>query len=196
MDPLLPTDPVSALNQVLSILKNVDPSERERILDATSTFFGIQLKQHALLGVVPHRPGPAVSGSSFSDVGSPTPKEFLLQKQPQSEVERVACLAYYLTHYRDMPHFRTIDLSKLNTEAAQPRLSNANYATRNALTYGYLAQASKGQRQLSAAGEQFVNALPDRVAAKMVMANLMKRKRQKKRPNIRAPKKGGVKKGG
>jgi hypothetical protein len=87
-------------------------------------------------------------------------------------------------------------LSKLNTEAAQPRLSNPNYATKNALAYGYLAQASKGQRQLSAAGEQFVNALPDRVAAKLVMTNLMKRKRQKKRPNIRALKKGGVKKGG
>ncbi|SRR5258708_6093218 len=177
MDPLLPTDPVSALNQVLSILKNVDPSERERILDATSTFFGIQLKQHALLGVVPHRPGPAVSGSSFSDVGSPTPKEFLLQKQPQSEVERVACLAYYLTHYRDMPHFRTIDLSKLNTEAAQPKFANAAWAASNALKRGYLAPVGSSERQLSAAGEQFVGRLPDRAAARAAMGGWGRRRR-------------------
>jgi hypothetical protein len=78
-----------------------------------------------------------------------------MEKQPRTDVERVACLAYYLTHYRDMPHFKTLDLAKLNTEAAQPKFSNAHYASQNALNMGYLAPADKGQRQLSAAGEQF-----------------------------------------
>ena len=36
-----------------------------------------------------------------------TPKQFLAQKKPENNYERVACLAYYLTHYREMLHFKT-----------------------------------------------------------------------------------------
>jgi hypothetical protein len=95
----------------------------------------------------------------------------LLNKQPRTDVERIACLAFYLTYYRDLPHFKTLDLAKLNTEAAQPKFSNTAYAATNALKMGYLAPATKGQRQISAAGEQFVSALPDREAAKLAMLN-------------------------
>ena len=58
-----------------------------------------------------------------------SPKEFLLEKQPRTDVERIACLAFYLTHYRDTPHFKTLELSKLNTEAAQQKFANAANAT-------------------------------------------------------------------
>lgn len=53
------------------------------------------------------------------------PKEFMVQKRPRTDIERVACLGFYLTHYRDTPHFKTLDISKLNTEAAQPKFTNA-----------------------------------------------------------------------
>ncbi len=104
-----------------------------------------------------------------------------MEKQPQTDVERVACLAYYLTHYRDTPHFKTLDLGKLNTEAAQPKFSNSTYASNNALKMGYLAPATKGQRQLSAAGEQFVTALPDRDAARSAMAKARPRRHARKK---------------
>jgi len=100
-----------------------------------------------------------------------TPKEFLLQKKPKTDVERIACLAYYLTHYRSAPHFKTAELAALNTEAAQPRFSNAAYAVSNATNCGYLVPATKGSKQISAQGEQFVLALPDRVAAKSAMTS-------------------------
>jgi hypothetical protein len=106
----------------------------------------------------------------------------LLEKQPRTDVERIACLAYYLTHYRDTPHFANIDLAKLNTEAAQPKFSNTAYSANNALYQGYLAAAAKGQKQLSAAGEQFVRALPDRDAAKTAMS-LAKPRRPPKKKN-------------
>jgi len=109
-----------------------------------------------------------------------SPKEFMIEKQPRTDVERVACLAYYLTHYRDQPHFKTLDLSKLNTEAAQPKFSNAANSVNNAVKRGYLAPSTKGNRQLSAAGEQFVHALPDREAAKNAMANHRPRRRLKR----------------
>jgi hypothetical protein len=89
-------------------------------------------------------------------------------------------LAYYLTHFRDTPHFTTLELAKLNTEAAQPKFSNTAYAATNAANAGYLASATKNQRQLSAAGEQFVMALPDRAAAKAAM-NATRRRSQSRR---------------
>jgi len=99
----------------------------------------------------------------FSDREEMTPKQFMLEKQPRTDVERVACLAYYLTHYRGTSQFKTIDLSKLNTEAAQRKFSNAALTAKNAVKTRYFVQASKkGHRQLSADGEQIIAALPDR----------------------------------
>src|SRR5438477_3510272 len=47
----------------------------------------------------------------FSDRPDASPKEFLLDKEPRTDGERVACLAFYLTHYRNMAEFKTLDLS-------------------------------------------------------------------------------------
>ena len=92
-------------------------------------------------------------------------------------MEKIACLAYYLTHYRDTPHFKTLDLSKLNTEAAQIKLSNPAVSVENATKQVYLVPATKGNKQLSSLGEQFVLALPDRDKARDVMANARPRRR-------------------
>ena len=114
---------------------------------------------------------------SFSTDTAMSPKEFMYEKQPRTDVERVACLAYYLTQYRATPNFKTLDLSKLNTDAAQPKFSNAANSVNNAVKLRYLVPANKGYRQLSAAGEQFVRALPDRVAAKAAMEAARPRRR-------------------
>jgi hypothetical protein len=103
----------------------------------------------------------------------------MLRKQPRTDVERVACLAYYLANYRETPHFKTLDISKLNTEAAQVKFSNAAKAVDNATAYGYLVPSTKGNKQLSAAGELFVEALPDRAAAKATMDSARPRRRPK-----------------
>jgi hypothetical protein len=118
---------------------------------------------------------------NFSEVHQPTPKQFLLEKAPQTDVERIACLAYYLTNYRDTPHFTTLDLAKLNTEATQPKFSNTAYSAANAANAGYLASATKTTRQISAAGEQFVIALPDRAVAKAIMARVRRRSSSSRR---------------
>jgi hypothetical protein len=55
----------------------------------------------------------------------------LAEKQPKTDIERIACLAYYLRHFRDAPFFKTKYLSSLNTEAAQQKFSNAAYAGGN-----------------------------------------------------------------
>jgi hypothetical protein len=91
---------------------------------------------------------------SFSEDRTISPKQFMLEKQPRTDVEKVACLAYYLTHYRDTPHFKTLDISKLNTEAAQIKFANPTVAVNNSEKQNYLVAATKGSKQLSALGEQ------------------------------------------
>lgn len=165
-----------ALSTIIALLSRLDDESRARVLKSASTFFRGnegEFSAHARTEALP-----ALASSqrpNFSEGHEPTPKQFLLEKAPQTDVERIACLAYYLTHYRETPHFTTLELAKLNTEAAQPKFSNTAYTATNAANAGYLASATKTQRQISAAGEQFVIALPDRVAAKAIMARIRRR---------------------
>ncbi len=174
---------LTVLNIVLDALAPMSDEARSKIIQTVCTFYGIGLS--GLPGQRRHEQTATyeVHGQSrgFSDRPSLSPKEFLLEKEPQTDVERVACLAYYLTHYRDTPHFKTIDISKLNTEAAQPKFANAAYSVDNASKMGYLAAAIKGQKQLSAIGERYVLALPDREKAKEVLVRRRPRRPGKRR---------------
>jgi hypothetical protein len=177
----------AVLQSIITALQSISPEARRRIIDAAATFLKIEGTRSGSRWQEMRSFGDSYNAQSISSVRPPfsgdtamPPKEFLLEKQPKTDVERVACLAYYLTHYRDTPHFKTLELSKLNTEAAQPKFSNAANSTNNAVKRGYLAASLKGQKQLSAAGEQFVRALPDREAARIAMTTIRPRRRSKK----------------
>ena len=77
--------------------------------------------------------------------------------------------------------FRSI--TKLNTEAAYPKFSNAAFAVRNASDQNkFLTQAGKGNKQITAYGEDVVNALPDQNSVKSIAGQKPKnKKRQKKK---------------
>jgi hypothetical protein len=166
-------------------LNDLPQEERKRIIETVVTFY--KLVPHQPLSADDERPEPVSLATasrppiSFSEDLSLTPKDFLLEKQPQTDVERVTCLAYYLTHYRDTPYFKTLDISKLNTEAAQRKFSNSTLAIENAVRQGYLVEAARGQRQISGFGEQYVRALPDRDSAREIMGKMMARRRSRKK---------------
>jgi hypothetical protein len=118
------------------------------------------------------------SGEISIEDGETTPKAFMAKKKPSSEIERITCLAFYLTKYRNVSAFKTKDLTKLNTEAAQPTFSNPTVFARNAEAAGYLAKAGGGSKQISDLGESLVNALPNRDSVKNVLENKTNRKRR------------------
>src|SRR5258706_13125530 len=60
--------------------------------------------------------------------GGDSPKVFMANKRPKTDMERITCLAFYLTHSRGVQYFKTRDLTDLNKEAAQPQLSNPTVA--------------------------------------------------------------------
>ena len=182
-------DEFSSLQTVIQALQPLDAEARARIIASVTTFLQIQAPHDTARST---QTTVASSGTesaggvrtanypAFASGDDMTPKEFLFQKQPRSDVERIAVLAFYLTHYRDTPHFKTLDLSKLNTEAAQPKFANTANSSSNAVKQGYLVPSTKGMRQLSAVGERFVAALPDREAARATMAAAKPRRRAKK----------------
>jgi hypothetical protein len=181
--PDVQVDEVQVLGRVLQLLKELPDDSRERVIQTACAYFGLSQRPGpaAKQGKASATASAAVDPTAFSADRSLSPKAFLLEKQPQTDVERVACLAYFLTHYLNQPHFKTIDISLANTQAAQVKFSNPAFATSNALKMGYLAEAGKGNRQLSAAGERFVQALPDRDAARKAMAAARPRKIKSRR---------------
>jgi hypothetical protein len=182
---------IGAWNAVISALNPLDSETRARLLQSVITFLSIPI------GVAPSGHAQVAKGTpAFSHGASSIPdrktggfsedrtlsvKSFLFDKTPQTDIERVACLAYYLTHYLGTPHFKTLDISKLNTEGAQLKFSNAAKAVDNATRAGLLVPSTKGQKQLSAIGERYVQALPDKVAAKEALARARPRRSKTKR---------------
>jgi hypothetical protein len=174
---------------LLKAIQQIPQDSRRRVIDTVSRFFDLQT-EITDRSAMPSRsvdsvgaPTEPSSLPTFSEDRSITPKQFMFQKQPRTDVEKVACLAYYLTHYRDTPYFKTLDISKLNTEAAQVKFSNPTVALDNATKQRYLVPATKGNKQLSALAEQFVLALPDRDRAREVMSNARPRRHDRRDPS-------------
>jgi hypothetical protein len=180
-----------ATKNLIDRLAEFDEDSRRRIVRTALTYFEMD---EATAIANPTYAGKAAPGApaasaqvgrdaAFADRQELSPKDFLFQKQPQTDVDRIACLAYYLTHFRDARHFKTVDVSKLNTEAAQVKFSNTAYAVVNAANAGILVPAGKGFKQLSALGERYVEALPDRAKAKEVMQAIRARRTRKANKN-------------
>ncbi len=173
---------IEAFNTIFNVLKSLDQEGQKRTIQSIVTLLDIPLYESKSYNTFEQAPVSQNNSKdvSFSENRNISPKEFLRDKAPQTDIERIACLAYYLTVYRDQPHFKTLDLSSLNTEAAQPKMSNPTVAVDNASKTGLLVQAGKGNKQISAVGELFVQALPDREVARSTIANNRTRKRSKK----------------
>lgn len=143
-------------------------------------------------GALPNGNAGATNGAAADirlGIGSPvtqdgrgqTIKQFIAAKRPDTQYERVACLAYYLTHVEGTPEFKTLAITKANTAAAQPKLSNPSQIVSDTTkTYGYLSAAGKGAKQISVLGEAVVDALPDREAVKAAIASNRPRRKTKR----------------
>ena len=171
-----PLDDIQML-EPLSIL------DREHVLKTVATWFRIGLSPNmsSATGVSSTEQSSSTPNGDekFSDRPELSAKDFIFEKDPRTESERLACLGYYLTHYQETPHFKTVDLSRLNTDAAQRKMSNPAVAANNAMRDGFFVHAPKaGFKQLSAMGERFVQALPERDAALQVKQRMGSRRKR------------------
>ncbi|MBC7101686.1 MAG: hypothetical protein H5U13_00450 [Parvibaculum sp.] len=176
---------IAALASVLESLSALESEAQEWVLGTAANRLGLTLR-----GSSQKRESEAGGGQGSSgeeglgdDV---SPKEFVKSKAPVSDVQRVACLAYYLTRFRQVAAFKSRDITELNTEAAGPKF-NISRAVDNATKQsGFLSQAGKGQKQITAYGEEFVEALPDQEVASQVTVS-GKPKRRTRKSSRKAP---------
>jgi hypothetical protein len=186
---------VEAMQASLGALSGLEPGEQKRVLE----WLGEKLN----LGNVSvlsrgsgdqrsglHIPTPAAVG------GTPAAKTFMVEKRPSTDVERVTCLAYYLTHYRDTPQFKSKQLAELNKEAAQPKFSNTAVAVKNATVQNqYLSPAAEGNKQITARGEAIVEGLPDQEKVKAALQAIpLRGYRKAKKSGARPGKSAGTRK--
>jgi hypothetical protein len=170
-------DDVTALGTVLDALSKLDSPAQQWVLRTAAT----RLQVPAVPGqpVPPISPTPA-GALPAGTVGELGPKDFLRVKAPKSDVDRVACLAFYLTHGRQTNSYAARDVTAINTEAAGPKI-NMSRAVDNATNQsGYLTSAGKGKKQITALGEDVVNALPDYQKVKEIIATGRRKARRKK----------------
>lgn len=175
------------VSQIIEQLEALSKDDREHVVRTVSTWFriGTHLPSQSLKASTENQdPSPTAhlntpSDEKFSNRAIQSVKDFIFEKDPVTESERLACLAFYLTHYLETPSFKTVDLSRLNTEAAQRKMSNPAVAAGNATRDGFFVQATKvGHKQLSAMGERFVQLLPDREAASKVRQKMSTRRKK------------------
>jgi hypothetical protein len=160
-----PDGEVKAMDAAFNALSSLKPDEKRRVL--------IWLWEKLEVGGAPPAgaqppAGAAAAAVNPSNVAPPaqpgnlTAKSFLAQKDPQTDAERITCLAYYLTHYKATSRFKTKALATANVDAAQPKFSNPAVAVMNAAGSKYLSAAGGGDKQITVLGEKLVDALPDR----------------------------------
>lgn len=173
---------LEALGTVLGALEPLDEEQRQFVLRTAINRLGVAAAVDNTGPAAAGGRGTARAGGDGSaELARTTPKEFMRNRQPITDVQRVACLAYYLARARDASQFKTLDLTKLNTEAACAKFSNAAVAVNNATLTGLLASAGGGKKQITALGEDVVEALPDQEQAKLALANAKKNRRRRKK---------------
>ncbi|MBI1831738.1 MAG: hypothetical protein HYR84_09845 [Planctomycetes bacterium] len=177
---------LEALGSILNALGPLPDNAREFVVRTAVA----RLKISSFMSDRKGEQAAAPTGGTKSDMQTGslngiTPKEFLKMKKPASELQRIVCLAFYLTHAQTKLHFKTQDLTALNTEAAGGKFSNPSATVRNATNQSlFFAPGPKGTKQITALGEDFVNALPDQDAAKAVVLQ-NKPKGVKRRPTAK-----------
>lgn len=161
-----------AMQKAYDALKSLDGERKGRVIKWLVESLAMDVRVR-----VGEEPGTSASAAEERSGAGAQPvrhgmsvRDFISQKKPQSLVERVACLGYYLAHYRDQPHFRASDVVQLNTDAAAHKFGNPSRDIDNAdRQNGYLVTAGAGLKQITPRGEAVVEALPDRDAVKVAL---------------------------
>lgn len=170
---------IRAMEVAYNALSGLDPAEQARVLAwlyqklQVTPAPGTPPLPVTLTPAAPAGTGPTHQNHSALAGIPGTPahaRAFMTLKKPGDLQERVACLGYYLTSFMNMPAFKTRDITKMNSDAGQPNLSNPAVFVKNSVRAQYLSSAGKGQRQITPRGEALVNALPNRETVVQALA--------------------------
>jgi hypothetical protein len=175
---------VAALGTVVDAIEPLEEPQRLWVLQTAASRFALKINPSLGGGTSSGGIGslPASGTIKTDGAGEVSLKDFMKSKDPKTDSQRITCLAYYLTKFRDTAHFKTKDLTAMNTESTWPKFSNPTVAVNNARRDKYLTPAGKGDKQLTNRGEELVEALPDQEKVRsLASANPARKKRTRKK---------------
>lgn len=154
-----PTDDLDAVRQVAVLLESFSDDDRERIIRWTREKLGMQAQ--AAPRVPAAAPGSAAlapassEGSAASDI-----KSFLSQKDPKSERQLAAVVAYYHRFVAPVAQRKESigadDLIEACRQGDRGRPKNPAQTLVNAFNDGYLDRGERGQYKINSVGENLV----------------------------------------
>lgn len=171
---------VVALEAIIDALDPLDEQQKLWVLQTAASRFSLRIENAVpSRGTYPEGAGASAPSSAepISTGEYSTPQEFIRAKSPKTDVQRVTCLAYYLTKFRKTPLFKTKDLVALNTDAGCPKFSNPTVTVNNARRDKYLTPTGKGDKRITNQGEDLVDALPDQEKVKALKSEPRPRRR-------------------
>ena len=174
--PSVITEEFKAIQTALEALEPLSEAQRKFAVSMILSRLGMA-SAPAVAGVDPPFRPAASHGTNHA-----APKDFLKQKNPQTDLERLVCLAYYLSNNRDTPQFTTRDITKINAEAGGQDFANAATTARNGVAQSkWLSKAGGGKKRITNLGEAVVDALPDRDKLKQTLVAAPKRSAKRKK---------------
>ncbi|MBI2635136.1 MAG: hypothetical protein HYW79_01165 [Parcubacteria group bacterium] len=171
---------LKAIEVIVKELQKLDESDRPDVIS-------FALKQ---VGLTPPtnlnspQSDSSIAGGSQSAGLDTSMADFVKNKNPKNEYQRVAVIAYYREYKQNRKEFKNAEMSQANTqEARQPKISNiTDVVTKARDRYKFLTKGTgKATHQLSTHGADIVNALPDQESVKKLIAGAKSRKPRKKK---------------
>jgi hypothetical protein len=188
------SDSTSALVTVVKALEALDETGRQWVLQSAANRWTLSLQLPSPAGGGnPGGGGGTPNGANAADAQSAIVRKdarsFIRAKKPASDVERVACLGYYLLKTTAQPGFTSKDLAAAHTDSGGSKI-NMPRALDNATRQSkFLSNRSRSEKQLTTLGEDVAEALPDRDRVNQIMADA-KGARKGKRAKAKKTKKG------
>ena len=121
---------LGVVTSILSQLSEFDAETRERIIQTVATFYGISLRgtgssSRQQSGLVPLS---SLAGTAFSEDRSISPKQFMFEKQPRTDVEKVGMPQLTISPTARTPRTsRTLDISETEHRCRPGQVLQSNY---------------------------------------------------------------------
>lgn len=170
----------SVTQKLFDLLEPLQSTERHRAVTAVLTLLGESAVSNIRAGVGSgHGDGGSGSGGEGEE---DTPQQFFHEKDPRNKVEELAVAARYREIYKNTHAHQKHDLKKVISEARR-NFDDSHFPRDldNAKTKGLFTKGK--ENTLAYYGQQYVDKLPDREAAKKIR----KPKRTSKKATTKKP---------
>ena len=160
-----PKDEYDALRLLVEILEPFDGEHKTRLIRWASERVGVVTPPAPVLPIDALNPGQAEALSSVRSTPTRDLKTFVTEKDPQSEIQFAATVAYYYRHEAPKDMLREVVDKETISEAANRTVGWKNGIKRpaqtlvNAYNAGVVDRVGPGEYRLNTVGENLVGVL-------------------------------------